>query len=37
VESSLYNSLADQRRALAFYDQEIGRTLLVHHLTLDPE
>jgi outer membrane protein TolC len=37
VESSLYNSLADQRRAIAFYDREIGRTLLVHHLTLDQE
>jgi len=35
AEISFYNSLADQRRAHAAYDRELGRTLAVRHITLD--
>lgn len=35
AEISYYNALADQRRAHAAYDREIGRTLLVQHIALD--
>ncbi|HYD83944.1 MAG TPA: TolC family protein, partial [Opitutus sp.] len=34
AENSLHNALADQRRAHAAYDREVGRTLAVHHITL---
>lgn len=34
VENSLYRALADQRRAQALYDRELGRTLEAHHITL---
>lgn len=34
VENSLYRALADQRRAHALYDRELGRTLDVHQVTL---
>jgi outer membrane protein TolC len=37
AENSFYNALADQRRARAQYDRELGRTLEVHHLTLAKE
>lgn len=37
VESNLYQSLADQRRAHANYDRALGRTLDVHHVTLAKE
>lgn len=37
AENSLQNALADERRAHAIYDREIGRTLAVHHVTLDKE
>jgi outer membrane protein len=35
TENSYYNSLADQRRAHAAYDRELGRTLAVRHITLE--
>lgn len=34
VERSLYSALADQRRAHANYDRQLGRTLDVHHVSL---
>lgn len=37
VENSLYRSLADQRRAQANYDRELGRTLTVHSITLQQQ
>lgn len=37
VESNLYQSLADQRRAYANYDRALGRTLDVHSITLAKE
>jgi outer membrane protein TolC len=35
AENNLNNALADERRAHAVYDREIGRTLQVHRITLD--
>lgn len=35
AENSLYRALADQRRAHAAYDRELGRTLAVHHVDLE--
>ena len=35
AENSLYNALADERRAHAIYDRELGRTLAVHHISLN--
>lgn len=35
AENSFYNAVADQRRAYAAYDRELGRTLDVHHISLD--
>jgi outer membrane protein len=35
VENSLFRALADQRRAHAQYDREVGRTLAVHQITLE--
>ena len=35
AENSLYNALADERRAHALYDRELGRTLTVRHIILD--
>ncbi len=35
AEISLYRALADQRRAQAVYDRELGRTLEAHHITLE--
>ena len=35
VESRYYRALADQRRAIASYDREIGTTLETHHLHLE--
>ncbi|HWL14441.1 MAG TPA: TolC family protein [Opitutus sp.] len=35
VENSLYAALADERRAHALYDREVGRTLAVHHIALE--
>jgi len=35
AESSYFGALADQRRAHAAYDRELGRTLAVRHITLD--
>lgn len=35
AENSLYNALADERRAHAAYDRELGRTLAVRHITLE--
>ena len=35
AENSLYNALADERRAHAIYDRELGRTLAVRHITLE--
>ena len=37
AELSYYNALADQRRAHADYDREIGRTLDVRHVALDKQ
>jgi outer membrane protein TolC len=37
VENSLYRSIADQRRAQANYDRELGRTLAVHNITLQKQ
>lgn len=37
AENSYYNSLADQRRAHANYDRELGRTLAVHSITLEKQ
>jgi outer membrane protein len=37
AENSLYNALADERRAHAIYDRELGRTLTVHQITLGKE
>jgi outer membrane protein TolC len=34
VETSYYQALADQRRAVAVYDHEIGTTLARNHVTL---
>ena len=34
VENSLFRALADQRRAHASYDREVGRTLSVHQIEL---
>jgi Outer membrane protein len=35
AENSLFRALADQRRAHAAYDRELGRTLAVHNIALD--
>lgn len=35
AEYSLYASLADQRRAIAAYDRQLGRTLAVHGVAID--
>jgi outer membrane protein TolC len=35
VENNLHNAMADERRAHALYDREVGRTLSVHQITLD--
>lgn len=35
AENSLYNALADERRAHAIYDRELGRTLAVRHIVLE--
>ena len=35
AENSLYNALADERRAHALYDRELGRPLTVRHIILD--
>jgi outer membrane protein TolC len=37
VENSLYRSIADQHRAQANYDRELGRTLAVHNITLQKQ
>jgi outer membrane protein len=37
AESSLYNALADQRRAAASYDHELGTTLARYNVTLTRE
>jgi outer membrane protein len=37
AENSFQNALADERRAHAVYDRELGRTLAVNHITLDKE
>lgn len=35
AEYDLYAALADQRRAIAAYDRQLGRTLAVHHIEVD--
>lgn len=35
AENSYYNALADERRARAEYDRQLGRTLAVHNIALD--
>jgi len=37
AEFNYYAALADQRRAHAAYDHELGRTLVVRHIALDKE
>ena len=34
-ENALNNAMADERRAQAVYDREVGRTLQTHHITLE--